>query len=86
METIISKIKEFFTDVDKRKVAFDVVVAFAITAFAYNSLNPQDLTTWKGVFDIVIGVLQNPYLLGLCAWNAYSAISDTSTITTDTIN
>lgn len=49
------------------------------TALSYNYMNPQDLTTWSGLFALIQGIFMNPYLLGLCAWNVWSAINDPTT-------
>lgn len=56
-----------------------IVVAIGLTALTYNSMQPQDLTTWAGVGNLIVGIVTNPYLLGLCAWNAWSAINDPTT-------
>lgn len=53
--------------------------AFLLTALSYNMMQPQDLTTWNGLFNIVKGVFSNPYLLGLCIWNMWSAANDPTT-------
>lgn len=50
-----------------------------LTALTYNSMQPQDLTSWAGVGNLIVGVFTNPYLLGLCVWNAWSAINDPTT-------
>lgn len=56
-----------------------VLGSVGITALAYNSIQPQDLTTWDGVFHLAKGIVQNPYLIGLCAWNAWSTVNDPTT-------
>lgn len=53
--------------------------SFLLTALSYNMMQPQDLTTWEGLFNIVKGVFSNPYLLGLCIWNMWSAANDPTT-------
>lgn len=53
-----------------------VAGAFLLTALGYNMMEPQDLTTWQGLFNVVVGVFKNPYLLALCLWNAWSAAND----------
>ena len=53
--------------------------AFLLTALGYNLMEPQDLTTWDGLFNLIKGVLTNPYLLGLCIWNMWSAANDPTT-------
>lgn len=56
-----------------------VVGGVILAALAYNGLQPQDLTTWQGVFNLFKGIVSNPYLLVLCAYNAWSAINDPTT-------
>lgn len=73
---MIEKIKNLLTDVNKRKVIIQVLVAFILTALGYNSLEPQNLTTWSGVWDLIVGIVCNPYLLVLCLYNAYTALSN----------
>lgn len=53
-----------------------ILVAFLLTALSYNMMQPQDLTTWNGLFNVIKGVFMNPYLLGLCVWNMWSVIND----------
>lgn len=56
-----------------------IVVAFIMCALAYNQMEPQDLTTWAGLFSLVVGVLKNPYCLALCVWNIFNAVNDPTT-------
>lgn len=56
-----------------------VIGAVGITALAYNSMVPQDLTTWAGVGNLAATVIKNPYLVGLCLWNVWSSINDPTT-------
>ncbi|WP_196029375.1 phage holin [Longicatena caecimuris] len=53
--------------------------AFLLTALGYNAMQPQDLTTWEGLFNVIKGVFFNPYLLALCLWNMWSAANDPTT-------
>lgn len=48
------------------------------TALSYNSMQPQDLTTWKGVGELLKGIVLNPYLLFICLWTAFASIVDTT--------
>lgn len=50
-----------------------------LTALGYNMMNPQDLTTWHGLFELIKGVVANPYLLGLCVFNAWNVFNDPTT-------
>lgn len=56
-----------------------VLGGVGLTALTYNSMQPQDLTTWSGLVNLLKGVCSNPYLLGLCVYNAWSAINDPTT-------
>lgn len=56
-----------------------IVGTFIMCALAYNQMEPQDLTTWNGLFSLVIGAVKNPYCLVLCVWNIFNAINDPTT-------
>ena len=56
-----------------------VIGGIVLAALAYNGLQPQDLTTWQGVFNLFKGIVSNPYLLVLRLYNAWSAINDPTT-------
>lgn len=73
---MMERLKDLLTDVNKQKIAIQVMFSFVLTALGYNSLEPQDLTTWAGLGDLIVGVLLNPYLLILCLYNAYTALSN----------
>ena len=71
MEILKNIFKEIWED---KVIIFQIGGSVLLTALGYNSMQPQDLTTWEGVGNLIVGVFTNPYLLGLCAWNAWSAI------------
>lgn len=54
------------------------VGAFA-TALAYAGLTAADMTTWAGVWGIIVGTISNPYCLFLVACNVWSALNDPTT-------
>lgn len=56
-----------------------IIGAFILSALAYNQMQPQDLTTWQGVVDMLTGIFMNPYLLCVCLWNVWSAWNDPTT-------
>lgn len=56
-----------------------LVGSIVMTALAYNSMIPQDLTTWEGLLGLLKGIAQNPYLIVLCIWNAWEALNDPTT-------
>lgn len=55
-----------------------VLGAFA-TALAYAGLTAADMTTWAGVWEILVGTVRNPYCLFLVACNVWSALNDPTT-------
>ena len=71
MEILKKIFKEIWED---KVIILQIGGSVLLTALGYNSMQPQDLTTWEGVGNLIVGTLTNPYLLGLCVWNAWSAI------------
>lgn len=71
MELLKKVLKELQED---KVIIMQILGSIVLTALTYNNLQPQDVTTWAGVGAILAGVFTNPYLLGLCAWNAWCAI------------
>ena len=49
--------------------------AFA-TALAYAGLSAPDMTTWGSVWEIIKGMVSNPYCLFLIGCNVWSALND----------
>lgn len=56
-----------------------VIGAGIIAALGYYNMNPSDLTTWKGVYDLLLGVIMNPFLLATVIWSAWCAFNDPTT-------
>lgn len=50
-----------------------------VPILAYAGLTVQDLTTWKALWDLLLGALSNPYVLGLVSISVYNAILDPTT-------
>lgn len=48
--------------------------AIAIPVLAYAGLTVQDMTSWKAVWDVILGAIKNPYVLGLAAISVFNAI------------
>lgn len=53
--------------------------SMGITVLAYSSIQPHELSNWPSLFDLIKGVAGNPYLIGLCLWNTWSALNDPTT-------
>lgn len=57
----------------------NVVLGAFATALAYAGLTAADMTTWKGVLDVIVGTIENPYCLFLIAVNIWNALVDPTT-------
>lgn len=57
----------------------EVGLAVISTALVYNSLEPQDLTSWNGLGNLLVGIISNPYLLFMCGVSVFNAINDPTT-------
>ena len=68
-------------EVRKKNLLFwvQIIGTFLLTALAYNSMNPSDLTTWEGLGRLLLGVISNPFLLASCLWAVFNAITDPTT-------
>ena len=53
--------------------------AIILTALTYNSMQPEDLTTWSGLGNLLYGIVVNPFLLFSCAWSVWNAVNDPTT-------
>lgn len=56
-----------------------VIGAGILAALGYNSLEPQSLTTWCSLWNLIKGVFANPYLLAIVIWNVWSAYNNPKT-------
>ena len=52
--------------------------AFA-TVLAYSGLTAESMTTWAGLWSVIVGAFSNPYCLFLVASNIWSALNDPTT-------
>ena len=57
----------------------NVILGAFATALAYAGLTAADMTTWKGVLDVIKSTVQNPYCLFLIAVNVWNALVDPTT-------
>ncbi len=49
------------------------------TALTYAGITADNLTTWPSLWQVITGVVSNPYCLGLICWNLWSALNDPTT-------
>ena len=52
--------------------------AFA-TVLAYSGLTAESVTTWAGLWSVIVGAFSNPYCLFLVASNVWNALNDPTT-------
>ena len=45
----------------------------------YANLTVQDLTTWEKLGNLLLGAVQNPYVLGLVVVSVWNALTDPTT-------
>lgn len=65
----------------KDNLLFIIRFAFAVfsPALAYMALEPTDLSTFEGLANFIMGILTNPYLIGLTIFNAINLLPDPTT-------
>ena len=56
-----------------------LILAIFTPILAYAGLTAQDLTSWKALFELIIGAVSNPYVLGLVVVSVWNALNDPTT-------
>lgn len=56
-----------------------LILAILTPILAYAGLTLQDLTSWQALGQILLGAVQNPYVLGLIAVSLWNALNDPTT-------
>ena len=56
-----------------------LILAILTPILAYAGLTLQDITTWEALGNLLLGAIQNPYVLGLVTVNVWSALTDPTT-------
>lgn len=56
-----------------------ILAGAALTVLAYWGLTPQDMTTWGGVWDLIVRTFSNPYCCLLMVSNIWNALNDPTT-------
>ena len=56
-----------------------LILAILTPILAYAGLTLQDLTSWQALGEILLGAIQNPYVLGLIAVSVWNALNDPTT-------
>lgn len=55
---------------------FQVFLAIAVPIGAYFGLTGSDVTTWGGLFRVILDALSNPYVLFMTGVSLYNALTD----------
>lgn len=56
-----------------------ILVGVGLTVLAYWGLSPQDMTTWGGLWELVVKTFSNPYCCLLMLSNVWNALNDPTT-------
>lgn len=56
-----------------------IILSILMPILTYANLTVQDLTTWEKLGSLLLGAVQNPYVLGLVAVSVWSALTDPTT-------
>lgn len=56
-----------------------IVLAILLPILTYANLTVQDLTTWEKLGTLLLGAIQNPYVLGLVVVSVWNALTDPTT-------
>ena len=56
-----------------------ILLSIFTPILAYAGLTMQDMTTWSAVGNLLVGAIQNPYVLGLVVVSVWNCINDPTT-------
>ena len=56
-----------------------IVLSILMPILTYANLTVQDLTTWEKLGNLLLGAIQNPYVLGLVVVSVWNALTDPTT-------
>lgn len=56
-----------------------LILAILTPVLAYAGLTVQDVTSWTALGQILLGAIQNPYVLGLVVVSVWNALNDPTT-------
>lgn len=56
-----------------------LILSILTPILAYAGLTAQDLITWKALWDLIVGAVSNPYVLGLVVVSVWNALNDPTT-------
>ena len=56
-----------------------LVLAILMPILAYKGLTVQDMTSWAALGNLLLGAIQNPYVLAMVAVSVWNALTDPTT-------
>ncbi len=56
-----------------------ILMAVLTPILAYAGLTVQDITSWDALGKLLLGAVQNPYVLGMIAVSVWNALNDPTT-------
>ena len=56
-----------------------LLLAIILPILTYFGLKFEDLTSWTGVYELLLKFLSNPYLIGLSVFSALNIVPDPTT-------
>ena len=56
-----------------------LILSILTPILAYAGLTLQDITTWSALGNVLLGAVQNPYVLGLVVVSVWNALNDPTT-------
>lgn len=56
-----------------------LILSILTPILAYAGLTLQDITTWEALGSLLLGAVQNPYVLALVAVSVWNALNDPTT-------
>lgn len=56
-----------------------LILSILTPILAYAGLTLQDITTWEALVNMLLGAVQNPYVLGLVVVSVWNALNDPTT-------
>lgn len=56
-----------------------LLLAIILPILTYFGLKFEDLTSWSGVYELLLKFLSNPYLIGLSVFSALNIVPDPTT-------
>lgn len=57
----------------------NLLMSILLPILTYFGLTTKDLTTWSKLWEVLVGALSNPYVLGTIVISVWNAVNDPTT-------